>query len=58
MYEPDGFIERVHPLELMGTTHMPVDWSECEALLLANRGAVLCACGQAIALVEVPVTSG
>ena len=25
--EPDGFVERVHPLELMGTTDMPVDCS-------------------------------
>jgi len=24
--EPDGFVERVHPLELMGSTHASVVW--------------------------------
>ena len=41
-YEPDGFIERVHPLELMGAIHMPVDCSSCGAVLLDKpRGADL-----------------
>ena len=48
-YEPDGFVERVRPLGLVKVTHAPADCSECEALLLANRGAVLCGCGQAVA---------
>jgi len=50
-YEPDGFVERVHPLELMGATHMPVECSQCGALLLDNRAALICACGQAVALI-------
>jgi len=41
-YEPDNFVKRVHPLELMGTIHMPVDCSSCGALLLDKpRGADL-----------------
>jgi hypothetical protein len=44
-YEPDGFVERVRPLELMGTTHIPVDCSQCGAPVLCNRAALICACG-------------
>jgi hypothetical protein len=50
-YEPDGFVERVRPLELSSATHVPADCSQCEALILANRGAVMCACGQAFPLI-------
>jgi hypothetical protein len=50
-YEPDGFVERVHPLELTGTTHVPVDCSACGAPMLDNRAALICACGQAIPLI-------
>jgi len=50
-HESDGFVERVRPLELINDTHAPADCSQCEALLLANRGAVLCARGQAVALI-------
>jgi hypothetical protein len=35
----------------MGATHMPVDCSEYGALLLDNRAALICACGQAVALI-------
>jgi hypothetical protein len=34
----------------MGGTDVPADCPQCGALLLANRAAVMCACGQAIPL--------
>lgn len=49
-YEPDGFVERIHPLELINGTHAPADCPQCGALVLANRAAVMCACGQAVPL--------
>jgi len=48
---PDGFVERVHPLELMGATHILVDCSQCGAPVLDNRAPLICACGQAVALI-------
>jgi hypothetical protein len=27
-HEPDGFVERVRPLELLGITHASVDWPQ------------------------------
>lgn len=30
-YEPDGFVERVRPLELIGGMHVPAGCSQCEA---------------------------
>jgi hypothetical protein len=33
-YEPDGFVERVRPLELMGGTHASANDVHCGALIL------------------------
>src|SRR5215213_11890967 len=32
-YEPDGFVEHVRPLELIGGTHLPADRPQSEALV-------------------------
>jgi hypothetical protein len=50
-YEPDGFVERVRPLELMGGILAPVICPQCGAQILANRAEVACACGRAISLI-------
>jgi hypothetical protein len=50
-YEPDGFVERVRPLELTNGVLMPAGCPECGAQLLANRAQVACACCQAVALI-------
>jgi hypothetical protein len=50
-YEPDGFVERVRPLELMGGSHDPASCPQCGAQILANRVDVACACGQAVTLI-------
>jgi len=50
-YEPDGFVERVRPLELMGGILVPAGCPQCGALVLANRPEVACACGQEVALI-------
>lgn len=50
-YEPDGFVERVRPLELTNGTHTSASCPQCGALVLANRAEVACACGQAVALI-------
>ena len=50
-YEPDGFIERVRPLELMGGILAPAGCPQCGAQILANRAAVACACGQVASLI-------
>jgi hypothetical protein len=50
-YEPDGFVERVRPLELMGGILAPVGCPQCGARILANHAEVACACGQAVALI-------
>jgi hypothetical protein len=50
-YEPDGFVERVRPLELMGGILMSAGCPQCGAQLLANRAQVACACGQVVALI-------
>jgi len=49
-YEPDGFIERVRPLELMSGTYAPTGCPQCGVQILANRAEVACACGWAVAL--------
>jgi hypothetical protein len=49
-YEPDGFIERVRPLELISCILAPADCSQCEAQILANRAEIVCACGQVVSL--------
>ena len=48
--EPDGFVERVRPLELMGGILAPAGCPQCRAQLLANRAEMVCACGQAVSL--------
>jgi len=50
-YEPDGFVERVRPLELMGGILVPADCPQCGTQILANRAEVACACGQMISLI-------
>jgi hypothetical protein len=50
-YEPDGFVERVRPLELMGGILVASGCPQCGAKILANRAEVACACGQAVALI-------
>src|SRR6266540_3621085 len=49
-YEPDGFVERVRPLELMGGILAPAFCPQCGAQILANRAEVACTCGQTINL--------
>ncbi len=36
-HEPDGFIERIRPLELISGTHTPTHSSQCDTYILANR---------------------
>src|SRR5690349_15345725 len=50
-YEPDGFVERVHPLELTDGVLTPAECSQCGAQILANRAEVVCACGQIVLLI-------
>jgi hypothetical protein len=50
-YEPDGFVERVHPLELTSSILVPAGCPHCGAQLLPNRVEVACACGQAVSLI-------
>ena len=49
-YEPDGFVERVRPLELTNGILVPADCPQCGAQLLANRVEVRCTCGQVVTL--------
>ena len=48
-YEPDGFVERVRPLELMGGILAPAICPQCGAQILANHAEVVCTCGKAVA---------
>ena len=50
-YEPDGFVERVRPLELLGGILAPAGCPQCGARVLANRPEVACPCGQEVALI-------
>jgi hypothetical protein len=50
-YEPDGFVERVRPLELMGGILAPAGCRQCGVQILANRAEVACACGQIVSLI-------
>jgi hypothetical protein len=50
-YAPDGFVERVRPLELTNGTYAPAGCPQCEALVLATRPEVACPCGQEVALI-------
>jgi hypothetical protein len=49
-YEPDGFVERVRPLELTNSTHTSAGCPQCGAQLLANRAEIACACGQVVSI--------
>lgn len=49
-YEPDGFVERVRPLELTSGILVASNCPHCCAQLLANRAEIVCACGQAVSL--------
>jgi hypothetical protein len=50
-YEPDGFVERVRPLELTNGSYARAGCPQCGALVLANRPEVACLCGQKVALI-------
>ena len=47
-YEPDGFVERVCPLELRDGNHEQAGCSQCGAETFANRTDAPCAGGQEI----------
>jgi len=49
--EPDGFIERVRPLELTNGNEEQPGCPQCGARVFANRMEVVCACGQAVFLI-------
>lgn len=49
-YEPDGFVERVRPLEITNGILVASSCPLCGAQLLANRAEVACACGQMVTL--------
>jgi hypothetical protein len=49
-YEPDGFVERVRPLELTNGILVSAGCPQCGTQILANRAEVMCACGQAVEL--------
>ena len=48
--EPEGFVERVRPLEVSYGILATVFCTRCGVQLLANRAEVACACGQAVSL--------
>lgn len=50
-YAPDGFVERVRPLELKSVILAPAGCPQCGAQILANRAEVACTCGQAVILI-------
>jgi hypothetical protein len=50
-YEPDGFIERVRPLELTNGNHEQAPCPQCGARVFARATEVVCACGQAVSLI-------
>jgi hypothetical protein len=49
-YEPEGFVERVRPLELTNSSHAQEGCPTCGARVFANRTEVVCACGQEVYL--------
>jgi hypothetical protein len=49
-YEPDGFVERVRPLELTNGILVALGCPQCGVQLLANRAEITCTCGQVVAL--------
>lgn len=50
-YEPDGFVERVRPLELTNSTYAPAGYPQCGVQILANRAEVACACSWVISFI-------
>jgi hypothetical protein len=52
-YEPDGFVERVRPLQLTNGILVPVGCPQCGAQIIANCAEVACMCGQA--MLDVPI---
>jgi hypothetical protein len=50
-YESEGFVERVRPLELIGSSHAQEGCPNCGAQILARATEVVCACGQAVSLI-------
>ena len=48
--EPEGFVERVQPLQLIDGAHDQIGCPQCGACVLANRTQVQCACGQVVSL--------
>ncbi len=50
-YEPEGFVERVRPLELTNGNPEQAGCPTCGARVFANRTEVVCACGQAVSLI-------
>jgi hypothetical protein len=50
-YEPDGFVERVRPLELINGNYTQTGCPTCGVRLLANRTEVACACSQEVSLI-------
>jgi hypothetical protein len=50
-YEPDGFVERVRPLELTSGILVPACCPQCRAQILANRAEVVCVCGQVVTFI-------
>jgi hypothetical protein len=49
-YEPDGFVERVRPLQLTYGILVTSSCPKCGSQILANHAEVVCACGQAVSL--------
>jgi len=49
-YEPDGFVERVRPLELTNSILAPAGCPQCGAQILANSAEVACVCGHVVSL--------
>jgi len=50
-YAPDGFVERVRPLELTNGILVAAGCPQCGAQILANHAEVACACGQTVSLI-------
>jgi hypothetical protein len=49
-YEPDGFVERIRPLQLTNGILVASSCPQCGAQLLANRTEIVCTCGQTVSL--------
>ncbi len=50
-YEPEGFVERVRPLELTIRILVPASCPQCRAPLLANSAEIACSCGKLVVLI-------